>query len=97
MDMTNCPNCGAPVIGRRCEYCETVFSESITEEDELTEAVSAYYDSLDAWENDYKRMLLGLHTLADERSRFDKWFAWSDVIVIIFVIIFGLSVVLGMY
>lgn len=22
---TNCPNCGAPVIGRQCEYCETVF------------------------------------------------------------------------
>ena len=23
--MTNCPNCGAPVTGRRCEYCGTVF------------------------------------------------------------------------
>lgn len=23
--MTNCPNCGAPVIGSRCEYCETHF------------------------------------------------------------------------
>lgn len=22
---TNCPNCGAPIIGRQCEYCETVF------------------------------------------------------------------------
>lgn len=21
----NCPNCGAPVIGARCEYCGTVF------------------------------------------------------------------------
>lgn len=25
--MTNCPNCGAPITGRRCEYCETVFPE----------------------------------------------------------------------
>ena len=23
--MTNCPNCGAPITGPRCEYCGTVF------------------------------------------------------------------------
>ena len=23
--MTNCPNCGAPITGRACEYCGTVF------------------------------------------------------------------------
>ena len=22
---TNCPNCGAPITGQKCEYCETVF------------------------------------------------------------------------
>ena len=22
----NCPNCGAPVTGRRCEYCGTAFA-----------------------------------------------------------------------
>lgn len=22
---TNCPNCGAPITGRNCEYCGTVF------------------------------------------------------------------------
>lgn len=26
--MTNCPNCGAPITGYRCEYCETVFDIS---------------------------------------------------------------------
>ena len=26
--MTNCPNCGAPITGWRCEYCETVFDIS---------------------------------------------------------------------
>ena len=23
--MTNCPNCGAPITGDKCEYCGTVF------------------------------------------------------------------------
>lgn len=23
--MTNCPNCGAPVVSSQCEYCGTVF------------------------------------------------------------------------
>lgn len=26
--MTNCPNCGAPIVGWRCEYCDTVFDIS---------------------------------------------------------------------
>lgn len=24
--MTNCPNCGAPIVAAKCEYCGTVFS-----------------------------------------------------------------------
>ena len=24
--MTNCPNCGAPIVSTKCEYCGTVFS-----------------------------------------------------------------------
>lgn len=27
--MTNCPNCGAPITGPKCEYCGTVFPERI--------------------------------------------------------------------
>lgn len=27
MKETNCPNCGAPITGRKCEYCGTRFSE----------------------------------------------------------------------
>ena len=23
--MSNCPNCGTPIISWKCEYCETVF------------------------------------------------------------------------
>ena len=25
--MTNCPNCGAPTVGGRCEYCGTLSHE----------------------------------------------------------------------
>lgn len=24
--MTNCPNCGAPITGAKCEYCGTIFN-----------------------------------------------------------------------
>lgn len=26
LSITNCPNCGAPITGRQCEYCGTMFS-----------------------------------------------------------------------
>lgn len=25
--MTNCPNCGAPIVASQCEYCGTMFPE----------------------------------------------------------------------
>ena len=25
--MTNCPNCGAPILSHKCEYCGTIFPE----------------------------------------------------------------------
>ena len=25
--MTNCPNCGAPIVSHKCEYCGTIFSK----------------------------------------------------------------------
>lgn len=28
LSITNCPNCGAPITGRQCEYCGTMFSFS---------------------------------------------------------------------
>ena len=27
-DLLNCPNCGAPISGSKCEYCGTTFSEN---------------------------------------------------------------------
>ena len=27
-DLLNCPNCGAPINGSKCEYCGTTFSEN---------------------------------------------------------------------
>ena len=32
MNNWNCPNCGAPKSGWKCEYCETVFERDRTEE-----------------------------------------------------------------
>ena len=29
----NCPNCGAPIKGSKCEYCDTVFDDSRIKED----------------------------------------------------------------
>lgn len=40
--MANCPNCGAPITGWRCEYCETVFDISETEEINLVKAKIQY-------------------------------------------------------
>ena len=28
---SNCPNCGAPITGARCEYCGTVFYGTVSE------------------------------------------------------------------
>lgn len=78
--MSNCPNCGALVKGYKCEYCETIFTEVKNEEDELTKMVSDYCDSLDAWEKDYKRMMLDLRKLADECSRANKWIDWTGTL-----------------
>lgn len=25
--MTNCPNCGAPITGHKCEYCGAIISD----------------------------------------------------------------------
>jgi hypothetical protein len=30
MKETNCPNCGAPIVGSKCEYCGTVFASHDT-------------------------------------------------------------------
>ena len=35
---TNCPNCGAPITGDKCEYCGTSFRYA------ATEAVTLYAD-----------------------------------------------------
>lgn len=78
--MTNCPNCGAPVKGHKCEYCETIFTKGKDEEDELTKMVSDYCDCLYAWEKDYKRMMLDLRTLADECDRANKWIDWTGTL-----------------
>lgn len=49
MYMTNCPNCGAPITGWRCEYCETVFDiskeEKLRTEINLTKAKIQHFNN----------------------------------------------------
>lgn len=33
--MSNCPNCGAPITGDRCEYCGTVFRKEKQEDKKI--------------------------------------------------------------
>lgn len=28
MFISNCPNCGAPIVGNKCEYCGTIFKDT---------------------------------------------------------------------
>lgn len=41
-DLLNCPNCGAPINGSKCEYCGTVFEKS----DDIYETNILYADNL---------------------------------------------------
>ena len=34
-DLLNCPNCGAPITGSKCEYCGTIFEKSVNLDLEL--------------------------------------------------------------
>ena len=64
--MTNCPNCGAVITGYRCEYCDTVFSESLVEEDELCKLVHDYSKGLDERLNYYNELIADMHRLEDK-------------------------------
>ena len=51
--MSNCPNCGAPITGDRCEYCGTVFWEEKQEskriaDDDLADALRSEFKRNDA-------------------------------------------------
>ena len=35
--MSNCPNCGAPITGDRCEYCGTVFRKEKQESNRIAD------------------------------------------------------------
>lgn len=37
----NCPNCGAPITGRQCEYCGTVFKQDFPHDTFIVERPGA--------------------------------------------------------
>lgn len=39
MKKLNCPNCGAPITGDKCEYCGTVFRKQINAEEQSVEII----------------------------------------------------------
>ena len=39
MQTLNCPNCGAPITGERCEYCGAVFYDWATISDEAPQYI----------------------------------------------------------
>lgn len=51
--MSNCPNCGAPITGDRCEYCGTVFRKEKQESkriasDDFADALRSVIEMNDA-------------------------------------------------
>lgn len=46
MFMSNCPNCGAPIVGNKCEYCGTIFND-IQEKYQFSQEQENLYCRLD--------------------------------------------------
>ena len=70
--MSNCPNCGAPITGDRCEYCGTVFRKEKQEskriaDDDLADALRSAFKRNDAiidiWTSEIDNQLKKLHAI----------------------------------
>lgn len=46
MFISNCPNCGAPIVGNKCEYCGTIFND-IQEKYQFSQEQENLYCRLD--------------------------------------------------
>lgn len=64
MEQTNCPNCGAPLTGCRCEYCGTVDTAVEREARETAQKLKVEIDRLLLFDRVLKDML----RLSDLRS-----------------------------
>lgn len=66
--MTNCPNCGAPITGYRCEYCDTVFNISkgilLLEENELLLAKTKHLHDVTTMQDLYESALQAMRRYA---------------------------------
>lgn len=50
-DLLNCPNCGAPITGSKCEYCGTIFSENRDDDlKDLNEKIKPVMINISQWE-----------------------------------------------
>ena len=66
--MTNCPNCGAPVTGPRCEYCDTVFDTNAPVHESIEDDL---YD-IDSLITDYSKEI---NELANDLAKRNKQLA----------------------
>lgn len=50
--MTNCPNCGAPLVGGRCEYCGTLSHDAEEKIQELRRQMDEFVSlgRMSVWE-----------------------------------------------
>ena len=67
--MTNCPNCGAPITGWRCEYCGTVFDisekERLMSENELLKIKTRHLYDVTTVRNLYEDALRAMRAYAN--------------------------------
>ena len=92
--MFTCPNCGAPVTGWQCEYCETVFPERKAEEDELDKLIRDYSKEIEELSREMAERNL---KLAASFEDFNKSFGDIDNVVnwtVLFLIAIGVIIAL---
>lgn len=93
-----CPNCGAPVTGWRCEYCETVFPERKAEEDELDKLIRDYSKEIEDLGREMAQKNLELAALYSDFNKsfsgIDNVVNWTNLVLIIFWAIVALLIFL---
>jgi hypothetical protein len=65
-DSTNCPNCGAPITSRQCEYCGTIF-RNVTDDYEILQFKIDALNKSEEIKMFYEEALTAMRRYADPR------------------------------
>lgn len=71
MFMSNCPNCGAPIVGNKCEYCGTIFND-IQEKYQFSQEQENLYCRLD--------LLYKLDQLDIDKKKLEYQLAYDNLV-----------------